>query len=436
MNVIATKKTLSKAKTQAPKSESAFDKAIQSAIDEEMSTIGKTKFTCGLCGKLEDTSIKRDRTIFYKTTDPNNKIGYTTICRHCIDKVVYQIDDDDTFKTRHEPTESTIKRALQYLDKPWLQSVYESCRLDCENEFSNSTTKDVWSTYIRTIQAPRFMDLRWKDGEGVYEPLPNSMKYTDEPVEQHVPEPITESPIPKKKSLTLVSDEEAAVKISEANKKKVLHDLGYDPFESASPRNRVIMFNRLAGYLGDNTDDQMKIDACINIVQSMTQADAINSEINKHLNDVNSIAKNNKLIKDLVSTKKDANADALALAKENGISLKNGGVEKGGDTWSGQVKKLRESKLRFGEVDGFDIGTSEGMRQVAYMSMESVLEQVKLDDSDLADLTVKQTETITGLNNKCDAAIEEARLLKRENRDLKAFLREKGFVDAEGRLIE
>ena len=146
--------------------------------------------------------------------------------------------------------------------------------------------------------------------------------------------------------------------------------------------------------------------------------------------------KNLKTIKDLGTAKKDAYKNALDLAKANGISaISNNTNSKGGATWSGQVKALREGQYRFGEVNNFDIGTAEGMAQVARMNAEALMDQVRLDDSDYADMVVKQKEIVEESQNKCDAAIEEARILKRENKDLKDYLRKKGLIDQKDNLI-
>lgn len=390
----------------------AVEKDIDAAVANQLAQIGKTQFTCSLCGKLVDVSYRKMLAPFYKSHDPHNKIGYVTICRDCIEEIVYKIEHKNGKEIRHAPTPDSIREALEYMDKPWFRSIYEDSVLACQNNNSQRQKTDAWQAYIDKIQTPKLSDMRWKDGE-------------------------TEEPDWSNLSSMSMTDDEEAKKVYEQNKRKVLHDLGYDPFATADDEMRPLMFNKLSGYLDDSTaDDQLKLDACIELVQSTAQAEKYNYSINYLQRDPDSMLKNLKTIKDLGTAKKDAYKNALDLAKANGISaISNNTNSKGGATWSGQVKALREGQYRFGEVNNFDIGTAEGMAQVAKMNAEALMDQVRLDDSDYADMVVKQREIVEESQNKCDAAIEEARILKRENKDLKDYLRKKGLIDQKDNLI-
>ena len=62
------KKPVPRAKPKAP-----AQKVIDRAIDEALYEVGRTKFTCNMCGKLKDASD------FYKSTDPLCTTGVTRI---------------------------------------------------------------------------------------------------------------------------------------------------------------------------------------------------------------------------------------------------------------------------------------------------------------------------------------------------------------------
>ena len=66
------KKPVPRAKPKAP-----AQKVIDRAIDEALYEVGRTKFTCNMCGKLKDASD------FYKSTDPLCTTGVTRICKMC-----------------------------------------------------------------------------------------------------------------------------------------------------------------------------------------------------------------------------------------------------------------------------------------------------------------------------------------------------------------
>lgn len=399
------------AKTRPP-SKKAIEDAVENALKEANEAIGKTKFTCSLCGKLVDVE-KKGKAGMYRSTDPHNKIGYVTICRECIEEIVYQIDPNDPAQTRHNPTKESIQTALEYMDKPWYEKLYEASLQEAANTITGKTKNDVWTSYIKNIQMKNYVNKRWKDGEG--------------------PQIVAGNCMPD----FTASGPDDLEEMCKANKKKVLHDLGYDPFESADEKMKPIMYNKLAGFLDESTsEDQLKLDACIAIVQFTSQAEKTDYVINYLQRTPDSLIKNSATIKALISQKKDIYSTALNLAADNGISINHSKKNtKGGDTWSGQVKKLRESKLRFGEVDAFDIGTAEGMKQVARISQEAILEKLSLSDDDYGDMLATANKKLTEALNKCDAAVEEARLLKRENKDLKEFLRQKGLINERDEVI-
>lgn len=405
-----------RAKTTTP-SQRVIDKAVKDAVEkalaEERYAIGKTKFTCQLCGKLVDVSKRSDRVEMYKSSDPNNKIGYVTICRECIENIVYRVSPDDPNKEQHNPTEESIKMALEYMDKPWISKLYHESMQEAANTITGKPKLNVWTSYIKNIQMPQYREKRWKDGE------------------------ISENStfVPMSSDSLLESQE--AVQMYAANKKKVLHDLGYDPFESADEKMKPVMYNKLAGYLDESTsEDQMKLDACIAIVQLTSQADKTDYVINYLQKTPDSLIKNSSTIKSLVQQKKDMYKSALDLAADNGITINHSkNNTKGGDTWTGQVKKLREGKLRVGEIDAFDIGTAQGMQQVAQISLKAILDQLPLAEDDYGEMVAQANLKYTEAQNKCNAAMEEVRLLKRENKDLKEFLRQKGLINENDEVI-
>ena len=83
--------------------------------------------------------------------------------------------------------------------------------------------------------------------------------------------------------------------------------------------------------------------------------------------------------------------------------------------------------LREAEVNAFDIGTAEGMRQVADISNASIMKQIRLDENDYTDMLTQQRELITKLQARADENEELARILLRENQDLKKYIDEQGI---------
>ena len=114
----------------------------------------------------------------------------------------------------------------------------------------------------------------------------------------------------------------------------------------------------------------------------------------------------------------------------------NNNKSKGANTLSGKMKELRAIGLRSAEINAFDIGTCQGMMQVAEISERARHMQIGFDEniaSEIKDIKVELVETMT---KERDEAIERARRLLVENRDLKDYMVEKGLLNSNYEVIE
>lgn len=392
------KKPVPRAKPKAP-----AQKVIDRAIDEALYEVGRTKFTCNMCGKLKDASE------FYKSTDPLCTTGVTRVCKVCAAKLAYS---EDLKGNKKAPDEQSVQLALRYLDKPFFQKLYDESILEAANTMSGKPKNNTWTSYIKNISMPQYNTLTWKDGDcGSGSTLLPSIGSVDN------------------------SDE--VKKMYKTNKRTVISALGYDPFESAADIDKPLMYGKLVGFLDESTqDDELKLGACVEIVHSLNQSEKINTVINALQKTPESIIKNSATIKALEATKKDIMKTTLDLARDNGISIKHSNRNtKGAHTLTGKLKMLKQSDLRSKEMNLFDINTAEGMKQVAELSFEAIMKQINPDENDFAEMVRTQAEMIKELQNRCDVAEEEARVYRRENNDLKEFLQEKHLINEAGEVI-
>ena len=392
------KKPVPRAKPKAP-----AQKVIDRAIDEALYEVGRTKFTCNMCGKLKDASE------FYKSTDPLCTTGVTRICKICAAKLAYS---EDLKGNKKAPDEQSVQLALRYLDKPFFQKLYDESILEAANTMSGRPKNNTWTSYIKNISMPQYNTLTWKDGD-----CGNSSTLLP--------------------SIGSVDNSDEVKKMYKTNKRTVISALGYDPFESAADADKPLMYGKLVGFLDESTqDDELKLGACVEIVHSLNQSEKINTVINALQKTPESIIKNSATIKALEATKKDIMKTTLDLARDNGISIKHSNRNtKGAHTLTGKLKMLKQSDLRSKEMNLFDINTAEGMKQVAELSFEAIMKQINPDENDFAEMVRTQAEMIKELQNKCDVAEEEARIYRRENNDLKEFLQEKKLINESGEVI-
>lgn len=373
---------------------------------------------CYLCGEFKP----KDR--FYMSSDVNSKSGVTRICRKCALRLACPPDENGKLS---EPTKATVMQALEYLDKPFLNKLWDSSYFEYHNPNSVKPKSNIWLAYIKNISMVNYRGMRWKDGDVFKNGA--SLGRLD---------------------MALSSDEEAKLEdhektSSEAiqenyakNKADVISQVGYDPFELyPDERDKPFLYASLNSFIDDETkDDGMKMKAAIQIVKTYNQIEKLNDAIDKYVNDPSALATSAAVLDKYIAAVDKLVRSSATLAKDNGISVNyNNNKSKGANTLSGKVKLLSEIGFRDAQINTFDIETAEGMKQVAALSEQARRNQLGFDENiaqEIKDIKVELVETLT---KERDAALESLRLLLVENMDLKRYMQEKGLMDERGGLI-
>ena len=355
---------------------------------------------CYMCGKPK----KKDR--FYKNTNPLIRSGITAICKDCAEDIALRKDSKGEY---HEPIKESVRLALQYLDKPFLEKLYTASINESENENTGKKKSNVWNAYIKNVSMTQYIGRTYKDSDG--------LQYT-----QEIDVPQTED------EMTETHKGQDTYTDYTKNKNDVIRLLSYDPFEKEAISDQPFLYSQLLGLLDaseDANEDMMRTASAITIVRGFLQQSKIDNTIANLMTDIQALQKNSATIKSLQDSKKSITGIIKDLAAESCISLKNNkNAKKGENTWTGKLKKIKDMNLREGEVNGFDIGTCRGMRQVMDMSNASILKQLRLDESEYSDMIAEMRETIVKLRDELNSYKEISRILLRENIDLKDFLDE------------
>ena len=111
------------------------------ALEEEIRVYKEDTAWCYMCGKPK----KKNRENFYKNTDPLVKSGYAAICSECARKIALRTDENGE---EHKPTKESIILALQYLNKPFLENVYNSSVQAAERNAGIPGAKQKCMEYI------------------------------------------------------------------------------------------------------------------------------------------------------------------------------------------------------------------------------------------------------------------------------------------------
>lgn len=366
---------------------------------------GDKFFTCQRCGNVK---IKDD---FYVSSEATSKSKITNICRNCAAAIAMPKVNGKITK----PTKESVNNALYALDKPFLESVWDSSILESANGRGNSamlkTTPNVYYTYIKNIQLPNYYTMTYRDSDTC----------------------LNGAVMSKNKDEDQLPANEEILEQFEKNKSDTLRLIGYLPFEKEQLSDQPFLYSQLIGFLDsseEGNDDMMRTSSIISIVRGFLQKSHIDDQIAELCQDTLHAADNLPVIKALQEMQKNITISITKLAQESCISLKNNKTSKKGEnTWTGKLKKIRDLDLREGKLNGFDLETCKGMQQVADISMSSILKALHFDESEWADMVAEQRKKIGELTEKSDSYFEAFRILLQENLDLRDKLKEQGLLN-------
>lgn len=307
------------------------------------------------------------------------------------------------------------KRPSNVFDKPYFDKLWDASYFEYINDNNPKKRTNIWASYIKNIGLPQYKTLRWRDGDLF-------TNYREMALKQ------------AKQEVGIASSDEVAKSQEineeyEKNRSDVIRLLGYDPFEKEQEEDKPLLYSQLIGYLdlGGDNEDMMRTSSAITIVRGFLQQAKLDDMIAKAMSSPNVSNKSGE-IKSYLDSKQKVSSTISQLAEQSCLSLKhNKNASKGENTFTGKIKKLKEINLRDAEVNAFDIGTAEGMRQVADISNASIMKQIALDENDYTEMLAKQREMIVKLQEKADINEEKARILLRENLDLKKYIESQGI---------
>ena len=397
-----------KSTTQPVKLTAAEAREKVEELQHKLDNYDKTAF-CLMCKKHKDRESK-----FYVNTDPMyGGLTCTPICRECARKIALRVDEKGH---EHEPTKDSVKLALKYLQKPFLDSVWNASIQEAENLVSGKVKTNVWNSYIKNIQMVNYVGLTYFDSDHFVKDKIENESANESTTEEELIE-----------SHAGLDTYDSFLK----NKNDVIRLLSYDPFEKEDIADQPFLYSQLLGILDSSEDaneDMMRTSSAISIVRGFLQQSKIDDTVAKLMSDISNIERNSATIKSLQESKGKITSVITSLAQDSCISLKhNKNAKKGENTWTGKIKKIKDLNLREGEVNGFDLETCKAMKQVMDLSNASIMKTLALDESEWSDMVAEQRQKIVDLQRDLDKYIEISRILLRENLDIKDYLKDKNI---------
>ena len=377
------------------------------AENEKLHAIIDNGCRCARCGQIKD----KDK-YFYWDSDPVlGGDSFSRICKDCAKAIALERDEEG--HEMENPTKESAQKALEYLNKPFLDTIWNASVQESQNMMTGKNKWNIWSAYVKNMQMQQYYGLTFKDSD-------------------HLKKSIKVEKPSKRTSVNKMLEDHAGMDTYDSfakNKMDVVRLLDYDPFAEELVADQPFLYAQLLMLLDSNQDqdmDMIRVSSAITITRGFLQSSKIDDSIAKLMSDVAHIQQNSATIKSLQDAKQKIVSMITSLAAESCLSLKNSKTTTRGDnTWTGRIKKIKD--LNLSEVNGFDIMTCKGMQQVQEISDASIMKQLALDESDWSDMVAEMRETIVALRKEKEQYKEINRILLKENLGLKDTLEEKGI---------
>ena len=375
------------------------------------------KYLCPYCLK------EKKKSEFYMSSDPLVLTGITTMCKDCAKKIA--LNWDERTQQYGNCTKASVQEALIRLDKPFLNKIWDSSYLEWADDSKKNRRTTIWDAYIKNIGMIQYRGMRWQDSD-----------IFDVYVEKAKSAAKIEVGKDNRQSSINAEDINEAYK---TNKKDVIRMTGYDPFANYPiEEDKPLLYAQVVSFIDEETkNDGMKMNAVIQIVKSFNQISKINDAIDELSSDTMKLNNNNGTIKQLADTVSKLLSGANALAKDNGISVNfNNSKSKGQNTLTGKMKELDQIGFRDAKINMYDIDYCRGMQQVAEISAKAQVDQIGFDENVIDEIQGIRRDLVESLTKERDKAVERARVLLVENKDLKEFLKDNNLIDAYGQVVD
>lgn len=306
------------------------------------------------------------------------------------------------------------------MNYPFILQSWTSAISDAEK-----TKKHVFGLYLKHFNNKNKESMTYKDGDTN---LSTSDIIRLSTTRGMTPK-VLEEEKKKKNSSKKIEFDNSELEITEEDiilQKDLLRRLDYDPFIEYSGLDRKQLYQELSSYLEDEgvVEDKFLVSVLIQIIKSNNQIKKLDDVIGSLTTDVESVRNSAAEIGKLVAAKKALQDSVGSLAKENKISVKNrtdAGLKKSALGY--KMAHYRGLGFKDAEEDFYDMNVSKGVQVSADISIASIFNQLKMSESDYADILQKQAADLISFQKKIMDLEDDNRKL---NVIIDAYAREHG----------
>ena len=128
------------------------------AENEKLHAIFENGCRCAKCGQFKD----KDK-YFYWDADPVlGGDSFSRICKDCAKAIA--LDRDEEGHEMENPTKETAQKALMYLNRPFLDSIWNASVQESQN-MTNKGSWNIWSAYVKNMQMQQYVGMTYLDSD-------------------------------------------------------------------------------------------------------------------------------------------------------------------------------------------------------------------------------------------------------------------------------
>lgn len=339
-------------------------------------------YKCTACGKVK---VNPDG-FFYKVNKSNSHSGnafYSHICKDCTQNLF------DSLSSIYQNGRTALFLVCALTDTPFYEDAYRAV-------IRNNKENFVMSEYVKMLNGTQY-----------------TMSMSD-----YLSRVISIGGVPKTKTTKSKADEhsdqtEEWNKTDCQNRDYVIEIVGYDCFppETYKEEDRRYLYNTMVEYIGDDAEDNHKIQSIVRIVVTLLQIKTIDSLINTQMS--RAANADFRLVDTLIGTKDKLLRLVNTTASDNGISAKSSSkASKKNTTFSSIIKEMADNGFEEVKTDFVSSKMSESYKEIARESTRAIFQELNFTSDEYAKMVSDQSKQIIEKDEKIETLEEEVRRLK------------------------
>jgi len=213
----------------------------------------------------------------------------------------------------------------------------------------------------------------------------------------------------------IYSEDESIALLDEETQKNrlaIIDIIGYDCFKDDDIKDKPQLYRDLSSMLTEGMrKDVPRAKAALSIVRNYNNMNKYQKSIDAILKSGNIDEETQKQLDQYMKIQKTLQDSINTTAEKNNFTAK-GGVTSARSSLSEVINQIEEKGIDEGITNFYDIATSKSIQEVANISLEAILKQIKLSKTDYVEILTEQCKMVHEAQDKSRKALEAARLAK------------------------